>query len=135
VDVRSDVYALGCCAYELLTGRRLVAGRSAVAKINAHIDGVRPRWPQRARVPLPLRRLIERCLARRPEARPPNMHVLQAELERVSAEIAARAARGGWVALARSLRAALAPRRSPARTSAAEGRRSLLTSRVRAHAG
>jgi serine/threonine protein kinase len=84
VDVRSDVYALGCCAYELLTGRRLVQGASAVAKINAHIEGVRPHWPLGCRVPFALRRLVERCLARRPEARPPNMHAVEAELERVA---------------------------------------------------
>lgn len=84
VDVRSDVYALGCCAYELLTGRRLVQGGSAVAKINAHIEGVRPHWPLGTRIPFALRRLVERCLARRPEARPPNMHAVEAELERVT---------------------------------------------------
>jgi serine/threonine protein kinase len=84
VDVRSDIYALGCCAYELLTGQRLVHGATAVAKINAHIEGVRPQWPPGARIPHVLRRLVERCLARRPEARPPNVHVLELELERVA---------------------------------------------------
>lgn len=87
VDVRSDVYALGCCAYELLTGRRLVEGRSAIAKINAHIDGVTAHWPRGRRIPYLLRRLVERCLARRPEERPSCMQELELELERVAAAI------------------------------------------------
>jgi serine/threonine-protein kinase len=93
VDVRSDVYSLGCCAYELLTGQRLVEGRSAVAKINAHIEGVRPRWPLEPWIPYALRRLVERCLARHPDARPPNVHALEAELGRVAEALAQTRAR------------------------------------------
>jgi serine/threonine protein kinase len=87
VDVRSDVYALGCCAYELLTGRRLVEGRSAIAKINVHIDGVKPQWPRGRRIPYVLRRLVERCLSRLPEERPSSMLALELELERVAAAL------------------------------------------------
>lgn len=88
VDPRSDVYALGCCAYELLTGRRLVEGRSAIAKINAHIEGVRPQWPRGRRIPFLLRRLVERCLARQPEDRPSSMLELERELGHVADAIA-----------------------------------------------
>lgn len=88
VDVRSDVYALGCCAYELLTGKRLVDGRTAFAKINVHIEGVRPQWPRGRRIPYVLRRLVERCLARQPQDRPPTMAALELELERVAAALA-----------------------------------------------
>lgn len=84
VDVRSDIYGLGCCAYELLTGLRLVEGGTAAAKINLHIEGVRPRWPRGCAIPYALCRLVERCLARQPDARPPNMHALESELERVA---------------------------------------------------
>lgn len=87
VDVRSDVYALGCCAYELLTGKRLVDGRSAFAKINVHIEGVKPEWPRGRRIPYVLRRLVERCLARQPQDRPPTMAALELELDRVAAAI------------------------------------------------
>ncbi|MCX4244492.1 serine/threonine-protein kinase [Paraliomyxa miuraensis] len=121
VDVRSDVYALGCCAYELLTGRRLVEGRSAVAKINAHIEGVRPSWPNHPPIHPRLRRLVERCLARHPEARPPNVYVLEEELRRLVPGLARKAEprrpsalaprRGVWRHLARGLAALLGPRR------------------------
>jgi serine/threonine protein kinase len=83
-DVRSDIYGLGCCAYELLSGLRLVEGGTSTAKLLVHTEGVRPRWPRGQGIPYELRRLVERCLARRPEARPPNMHALEAELERVA---------------------------------------------------
>ena len=88
VDPRSDIYALGCCAYELLTGRRLVDGRSAVAKINVHIEGVNPQWPRGRRIPYVLRRLVERCLQRQPADRPASMEALELELERVAAALA-----------------------------------------------
>ena len=88
VDVRSDIYALGCCAYELLTGKRLVDGRSAFAKINVHIEGVKPEWPRERRIPYVLRRLVERCLARQPQDRPATMAALELELDRVAAALA-----------------------------------------------
>ncbi|MCA9709671.1 MAG: serine/threonine protein kinase [Myxococcales bacterium] len=91
VDLRSDVYALGCCAYELLAGRPLVSESGPLAKLNAHIEGVEPTWPDDEAVPYALRRLVERCLSRSPDARPPNTHVLEAELARVGRELERRA--------------------------------------------
>ena len=87
VDLRSDIYALGCCAYELLTGRPLVSQRGLLAKLNTHIEGVDVSWPNERAIPYIVRRVVERCLARAPEARPPNMHALRSELTRVSREL------------------------------------------------
>ncbi len=84
VDVRSDVYALGCCAYELLSGRRVVEGESSFAKIDAHIRGLRLQWPEAHEILPALRELVERCVARQPDARPPQMSVLELELARVA---------------------------------------------------
>ena len=82
-DIRSDIYSLGCCAYKLLTNHEITAARGAIAKINAHIDGIKIEWPPSHGIPYVLRRLIERCVRRAPEGRPPNAHVLEAELARV----------------------------------------------------
>lgn len=60
-------------------------------KMLVHIEGVRPRWPREQRIPLELRRLVERCLARQPEARPANMHALDLELERVAVALVRKA--------------------------------------------
>lgn len=83
VDPRSDVYGLGCCAYELLTGRRLVCGGDASDKIRAHLRGVRPSWPEPTTPSPALRRLVERCLARYPDQRPPSMLALERALAAV----------------------------------------------------
>lgn len=84
VDVRSDVYGLGCCAYELLTGRKLVAGSDATTKIRAHLRGVTPQWPEGLEVDPALRELVERCLARNPRDREPTMLALELALARVA---------------------------------------------------
>ena len=71
IDGRSDLYSLGCVAFELLTGRSPYAGRSAAATIAAHLTApvpdvrkVRPDTP-----PL-LALLIQRLMAKEREDRP-----------------------------------------------------------------
>ncbi len=102
-DVRSDIYGLGCCAYELLSGRGLVQGETSAAKIRVHVEGVRPRWPRRHGIPYALRRLVERCLARWPEERPASMVVLEAELERIAVALTGRTPREADPALWRRI--------------------------------
>ncbi len=60
-DARSDIYALGCVAYELLTGACLFPG-GLFERMESHLYRAPPPVP--ATVPTTLARLVERCLAK-----------------------------------------------------------------------
>jgi serine/threonine-protein kinase len=69
-DARTDVYALGCVLYELLTGNPPFDG-SLPELMNKHCDQrpARPSW-LRGGIPLEVERLVLRALAKAPELRP-----------------------------------------------------------------
>jgi serine/threonine-protein kinase len=61
-DKRADIWAFGCVVYELLTGRRAFPG-SSTADTVAAILAKEPDWSAvPAATPLPVRRLMARCL-------------------------------------------------------------------------
>lgn len=70
VDPRSDVFALGAVLHELLTGRRLFAGATGDAVVQA-VRAARAAPPSRANraVPPELDRIVLRALAREPADR------------------------------------------------------------------
>jgi serine/threonine-protein kinase len=62
VDRRADLWAFGAVLYEMLTGRRAFNGDEA-SEIMAHVLMEEPDWNALpARTPLPIRRLLRRCL-------------------------------------------------------------------------
>ena len=62
VDTRADLWAFGAVLYEMLTGRRVFGGDD-VSEILAHVLMEEPDWNALpARTPLPIRRLLRRCL-------------------------------------------------------------------------
>ena len=89
-DGRLDIYAVGCVAYELLTGRTPFPGEGLDQVLVAHIDEPPPPFRQaRPDLTLPpaLEQVVLRCLAKKPEDRYPDMTELEAAL--CEAQIAA----------------------------------------------
>jgi tetratricopeptide (TPR) repeat protein len=61
LDVRADIYALGCIVYEMVTGHFAAEGETREALRDAHINGrFKPLNPD---IPLPLRQFIQRALS------------------------------------------------------------------------
>ncbi len=82
VDRRADFYALGCLAYELLTGHPPFARASAQALMLAHVNEKPvPVTGRRADVPRALAALIMRLLEKRPGDRPQSTNEILRELE------------------------------------------------------
>jgi tRNA A-37 threonylcarbamoyl transferase component Bud32/TolB-like protein len=70
---RSDIYALGCVAYEMLAGQPPFSGPTAQAILARHaVDPVPPLHTVRATVPEPVELAIERALAKVPADRFPT---------------------------------------------------------------
>ena len=72
VDARTDIYALGCVAYFLLTGELVFGGEKTVNLIAKHLQSepVPPSQRTTQSIPPALERLIMKCLAKDPRNRP-----------------------------------------------------------------
>jgi eukaryotic-like serine/threonine-protein kinase len=70
LDIRADVYSLGCTLYFLLAGRAPFVSASAYEVITKHLtdppEPLNVRWPD---VPVGLAAVVSRMLAKRPEER------------------------------------------------------------------
>jgi len=82
-DARSDLYALGCVAYWLLTGRTVFEGATSAAVVAAHIyePVVPPSQVTELKIPPRLEEIVLACLAKNPDARPQTAAELQHMLE------------------------------------------------------
>jgi serine/threonine-protein kinase len=82
IDVRVDLYGLGCVAYWLLTGQRVFVGRTPVEVLLHHVKTppVPPSERAGREIPSELEALVLSCLAKEPEDRPESAEWLAARL-------------------------------------------------------
>jgi eukaryotic-like serine/threonine-protein kinase len=89
VDSRADIYALGCVAYWLLSGRQLFKGDTVVAQLYAHVHKELPdplfadRQPP---VPRALDALLRRMLDKEPSKRPQSASEVLGLLDELEVE-------------------------------------------------
>jgi serine/threonine-protein kinase len=86
VDGRTDLYAVGCVGYWLLTGHLVFEGRTPVDTMMLHVEAppVPPSRRVGVAVPEALEATLLRCLAKDPADRPPTAEALAAMLRDVS---------------------------------------------------
>jgi eukaryotic-like serine/threonine-protein kinase len=87
-DARGDLYALGCVAYQLLTGQLVFEGETSAAMIAAHIRDQPVAPSQRSELPIPseLDAVVLACLAKNPADRPQTAEQLKELLDQIPLE-------------------------------------------------
>jgi hypothetical protein len=81
VDKRADIWAFGIVLYEMLTGRRTFA-EETVSDTLAAVLKTEPNWSALPRdTPVPIRRLLRRCLERDRKRRLPDIAIARIEID------------------------------------------------------
>jgi serine/threonine-protein kinase len=88
VDGRTDLYAVGCLAYWLVTGHLVFTGRTAIETLMQHTQAVPVRPSARTDLAIPpiLDDVIMACLAKKPEDRLPSADALAEALARIETD-------------------------------------------------
>jgi len=87
VDGRADLYALGCVAYYLLTGRLVFEAETPIQLIARHLHDAPVPPSRRSELPVPaaLDALVLACLAKKPDDRPSSAAALARSLTTIDA--------------------------------------------------
>jgi serine/threonine-protein kinase len=85
IDRRSDLYALGCVGYWLLTGQMVFEADGPLRMLIQHIQAspIPPSIRSGRPVPRALEDLIMQCLAKKPADRPASADAIVAKLDRI----------------------------------------------------
>ena len=101
LDARSDLYAVGCVAYWLLTGSLVFIGQTPLETVVKHVQDLPEPPSARGEVPIPpaLEAIVLDCLAKNPDARPQSADELAARLAAVPLDAPWSADRAGewWI--------------------------------------
>jgi len=86
LDARSDIYALGCVGYWLLSAQLVFEATSALNMIFAHVQTPPEPISARTDIPIPadLERVIMTCLSKDPDDRPQSAEALRLQLDECS---------------------------------------------------
>lgn len=98
IDGRTDLYALGCVAYYLLTGQQVFTGDTALTIIAQHLQAapVPPSERTDLAIPPPLEHLVMTCLAKNPDDRPRSARELAQALDHIESMAWSEADAGRW---------------------------------------
>jgi serine/threonine-protein kinase len=88
LDGRSDIYAIGCLGYWLVTGRLVFTGSTVMETMLQHTQAKPIPPSQRTELPVPdaFDQLIMACLAKNPDDRPPTADALAGMLATVQTD-------------------------------------------------
>ena len=92
VDTRSDLYAVGCVLYEMMTGSRVFEGTTVMQMLMAHVskDPISPRErAPDADIPVEVDRLIVAALAKEPEDRIDSAKTFIAKIDELRRDLGA----------------------------------------------
>jgi serine/threonine protein kinase len=84
IDARADVFSLGIVLWEMLTASRLFMRAQSIETMRAIATEPLPAWPES--IPVGLRPVLERALARHPDERYRTAAAMQEDLESYLAE-------------------------------------------------
>lgn len=87
VDARSDVFSLGCVVYEMITGERAFAGKTAADRMTAVLrTDPTPPSSIRNNLPTAIDQIVSRCLAKDPNERFESARDVAFALEAISTD-------------------------------------------------